>query len=295
MVLFSLLLVLAADDAGDSLAKKMLPIYQKEISAYSLAVESAPKRKLELRKEPVLEWSNPVRPTQSQGVVFLWLREGRPAALGCIFSQRGSQPKTRRVIHELLALDREKLLVSRPEGSNQWKPRAGLKRKELADAAPPAATAGARVLQMRRLAREFTGYEEDRKEKRWDLRLLPAPLYRYPPAKTGILDGALFALVSTEGTDPEVLLILEVREEDGKRRWEYACGRFASRDLYVRRKDKEVWSSILNNDTNTFYHDPLHLYRNYHDKIVTQDGKVLANIRQTPRMPGGEVIPADKK
>jgi len=294
MVLFSLLLVLAADDAGDSLAKKMLPIYQKEISAYSLAVESAPKRKLELRKEPVLEWSNPVRPTQSQGVVFLWLREGRPAALGCIFSQRGSQPKTRRVIHELLALDREKLLVSRPEGSNQWKPRAGLKRKELADAAPPAATAGARVLQMR-LAREFTGYEEDRKEKRWDLRLLPAPLYRYPPAKTGILDGALFALVSTEGTDPEVLLILEVREEDGKRRWEYACGRFASRDLYVRRKDKEVWSSILNNDTNTFYHDPLHLYRNYHDKIVTQDGKVLANIRQTPRMPGGEVIPADKK
>lgn len=295
MTALSLLLVLATADPDDGLANKMLPIYRTEITAYSMAVESAPKKKLGLKKEPVLEWSNPVRPTQSQGVVFLWLREGRAAALGCIFSQRGSEPKTRRVIHELHALDREKLLVSRPDESNQWMPRAGLKRKELADAAPPAATPGARLVQMRRLAQEFTGYEEDTKEERWDLRLLPAPLYRYPPAKTGILDGALFALVSTEGTDPEVLLILEVREEDGKRLWEYACGRFASRNLYVRRKDKEVWSSILNNETNTLWYDPLHLYRNYHDKIVTLDGKVLANIRQTPRMRGGEVIPVGEK
>lgn len=295
MSILGLMLVLAADDPGHGLAKQMLPIYRKEIAEYSIAVESDLKKRLELKKEPILEWSNPVRPTQSQGVVFLWLREGRAAALGCIFSQPGSQPKTRRIIHELHALDREKLLVSRPEGSNPWMPRAGLKRNELADAAPPAATPGARLVQMRQLAREFTGYEEVSKEKRWDLRLLPAPLYRYPAAKTGILDGALFGLVSTEGTDPEVLLILEVREEDGKKRWEYACGRFASRNLYVRRKDKEVWSSILDNETNTLWYDPLHLYRNYHDKIVTLDGKVVANIRQTPQMRGGEVIPVGEK
>jgi hypothetical protein len=103
MAALSLILVLTAADPDDDLAKKMLPIYRKEIAEYSLAVESAPKKELELKKEPVYEWSNPVRPTQGQGVVFLWLREGRPAALGCIFSQPVPRPKGRRVYHKVPA------------------------------------------------------------------------------------------------------------------------------------------------------------------------------------------------
>jgi hypothetical protein len=272
MAFLSLFLLLAADDATDSLAKKMLPIYGKEIAEYSLAVESAPKKELAFKKEPIFEWSNPVRPGQGQGVVFLWLREGRPAALGGIYSQPAPRPKGRRIIHELLALDPEKLLVSRPNPLNAWKPQAGLERKELPDTALPAATREARLVQMRRLAQEFSGHETDEESKNWQLRVLPAPLYRYPSAKSGVIDGALFTLVSTEGTDPEVILILEAREDDGKPRWEYACGRMAGRNVYVERKDKEVWSSILNGRSNTWSHDPLHLYRTYHEKIVTPEG-----------------------
>jgi hypothetical protein len=262
----------------------MLPIYVKEAAEYSMAVESAPRRALELKKEPVFEWSNPVRP--GQGVVFLWLRDGRPSALGSIFSQPSPALKGHRVIHEFHALDREKLLVRRPEENNQWVPQAGLERKELPDAAAPAATPGARLVQMRQLAREFSGHETDSEGKRWELRVLPAPLYRYPTARSGVLDGALFTLVSNEGTDPEVLLILEAREEDGKTRWEYACGRFGARNMFVQRKDKEVWSSVLN-ATNTMWYDPLRLYTVYADKVVTPEGKVLANIRPNRRMPGG--------
>src|SRR5262249_14652448 len=141
----------------------------------------------------------------------------------------------------------------------------------------PAATRGARLVQMRRLAQEFTGYEinRDREDKRGELRLLPAPLYRYPAAKKGVVDGALFTLVSTVGTDPEVLLLIEAREEGGKTRWEYACGRFSNWDLHVQRKGKEFWSSVRS-ETNTFLHDPLHLYRIYADKVVRLDGKLLA-------------------
>ena len=62
----------------------MLPIYLKEAEEYSLAVESAPNKSLELKKEPVFEWSNPVRSGGQYGAVFLWLRNGRPAALGCV-------------------------------------------------------------------------------------------------------------------------------------------------------------------------------------------------------------------
>jgi hypothetical protein len=294
MGILSLLLLLAADEPAETLAKQMLPVYVKEAAEYSIAVESAPKKELELTKQLVFEWSNPVRSGLQQGVVFLWLRDGRPAALGCIFSQPDARLPGRKVIHELHALDLERLLVSRPNALNEWKPQAGLARTELPDAAAPAATPGARLVQMRRLAQEFTGHEIERDGKRLELRLLPAPLYRYAAAQTEVVDGALFTLVSTDGTDPEVLLLIEARREGGKLRWEYACGRFSNRSLYMQRKGKEVWASVLRG-TNVHTHDPLHLYRLYGDKVVSLDGKVLARIRVTDQRPYGEVIPANQK
>jgi hypothetical protein len=289
-----LILAPVAADPDDGLAKKMLPIYLKDASEYSIAVKSAPKNALEFKKEPVFEWSNPVRTGLQQGVVFLWLRDGRPAAIGDFFSEPQETPKGRRVLHEFHALDPEKLLVTRPKGAlNEWKPEVGLDRKELVDAPAPAATAAARLIQMKKLVAEFTGYETEEK-KRWDLRLLPAPLYRYPEAKTGVIDGALFAMVSTEGTDPEILLVIEARAENDKTRWEYACGRFSDRSLYVRRNDKEVWS-MVRSETNTFLHDPQHLFRLYSDKIVSPEGKLLARTRATEKAWWGEIVPLDEK
>jgi hypothetical protein len=294
MGLLTLMLVLAADEPVESLAKKMFPVYVNEAVEYSIAVESEPRKALELRKEPIFEWSNPVRSGLQQGVVFLWLRDGRPVALGSIFSQPDAKLPGRRVMHEFHALDPDKLLVSRPNALNEWKPQAGLERKELPEAGAPADNAGARLVQMRRLAQEFTGHEIDKDDKRWDLRLLPAPLYRYPTAKAGVVDGAIFALVSTAGTDPEVLLLIEAKETDGKLRWEYACGRFSDLSLYVQRKDKEVWSSVRN-ETNTFLHDPVHTYRLYGDKVVSLEGKLLARVRATDKIWWGEVLPVEDK
>jgi hypothetical protein len=290
MMVLGLILMLAAAESDDSLAKKMLPIYVREVETYSLAVESAPDRPLELKKEPVFQCLNPARSAQ-HGAIFLWLRDGRPAALACIFSATRPQLGGRQVMHELHALDAEKLVVKRDE-YNQWKPQAGLARKELPDAGAPAATPGARLLQVRRLAQEFTGYSVDKDGKRWELRLLPTPLYRYPPAKAGVVDGALFALVSNAGTDPVVLLLIEAKEAAGKLRWEYACGRFSDWELHVQWKEKEVFSSIRS-ETNPFAHDPLHLYRIYPEKIVNLEGKLLARIRQTPT--GRQVIPVEDK
>src|SRR5262245_34838227 len=100
MVVLGLALWTVAADPDEGLAKQMLPVYVKEASEYSIAVESAPKQALELKKEPVFEWSNPVRPGLQQGVIFLWLRDGRPAALGSIFSQPATNLPGRRIIHE---------------------------------------------------------------------------------------------------------------------------------------------------------------------------------------------------
>ncbi len=295
MVLFCLLLVPGADPSTSDLAKKMLPVYVKEASDYSIAVETAPKKALELKAEPIFEWSNPTREGLQQGVVFVWLRDGRPAALASIFSQPHDKPKGRQVIHEFHALDSEKLLVTRPQGVlNEWKPEAGLARKELTGAPAPAETAAARLIQMRKLAAEFTAHSVNDEKNRLELRLLPTPLYRYPAAKTGVIDGALFVLISTEGTDPEVLLLIEAKETDGKLRWEYTCGRFSDRSLHVRRNDQEVWARVRDG-SNGFNNDPQHLYRLFADKVVDPEGKLLARVRVTPKTPWGEIVPVKEK
>ena len=215
MLFMCLLLVPGADDPVETLAKKMLPIYVQEASDYVIAADSAPKKALELKKEPVFEWSNPTREGLQQGVVFVWLRDGRPAAIGSIFSQPHDKPAGRQLNHEFHLLDPEKLIVTRPKGVlNEWKPQAGPLRKKLAESpADPGATTGTRLIQMKKLAAEFTGHTIDPEKKRWDLRLLPTPLYRYPTARTGVIDGALFALVTNAGTDPEVLVLIEARED----------------------------------------------------------------------------------
>lgn len=291
----SLALLLAAAEPDDGLAKKMLPIYAKEAGEYTMAAAGDPKKPLELKKEPVFEWSNPVREGVQQGVVFVWLRDGRPAAMGCFFSEHEGRHKGRKVMHEFHALDSEKLVVTRPKGAlNEWKPEAGLARKELTDAPAPADTAPARLLQMRKLAGEFSGHEVDGDNKKLELRLLPTPLYRYAPAKTGVIDGALFAFVSTAGTDPEVLLLVEAKETDGKLKWEYALGRYSDRSLYVQRKEKEVWT-MVRSEANTFLHDPQHLFRVYPDKVVSLEGKVLARCRATEKVWWGEFLPPEDK
>ena len=76
----SLILVVAAEP-DEGLAKKMLPVYQKEAATYSIAVESDPKKALELKKEPVFEWANLARGT-TQGVVFLWRATAAPRRSG---------------------------------------------------------------------------------------------------------------------------------------------------------------------------------------------------------------------
>ena len=176
-------LLLAAADPDDGLAKKMLPVYVKEAETYSIAVESVPKKALELKKEPVFEWLNPVRAGCAAGR-GVRVAARRPTGGTRLLLLPPARPKCegRLVMHEFHALDRREVDRDPPkEALNEWKPEAGLERKELPDAPAPADTPAARLIQMRRLAQEFAGAQHRPGEASgWELRLLPTPLYRYP-------------------------------------------------------------------------------------------------------------------
>jgi len=221
-------------------------IFREMAGSYEMGSTDDVPRKFSLRSAPVLRWNQPVR-GGDDGAVYVWLDEGRPAVIGSIFAW--PRPNgVRQVVHEMHALtetplraeyqDREVWLVEKP----------ALEFMRMPEATAPAPLAAQRLAQMRTLSREFTATSIDRNKSEWELRLLANPLIRYEikdrsqeeGQKERPIDGAIFSFV--QGTDPEILLVLEARAGEGKSFWQYALARFSDLPLTVKRKDVKVWS-----------------------------------------------------
>jgi hypothetical protein len=197
-----------------------------------------PEVMLRMEPEPVLRWTNHLG-QRYYGDVYVWTHQGRPevvASVNTIFN------KTKYTYTEIQSLSTGRPVLSRGE-KVVWQPaEAGVEWRRLPGAPKPGATAGARLLQMRTLAGQFTvvadyGIDKEQKE---DLRLLSTPAYRYQSAEQGVLDGGLFAF--TKGIDPDAFLMLEARGKKDDAEWEYALARFnGSCALRAALKDKTVW------------------------------------------------------
>ena len=73
-----------------------------------------------------------------------------------------------------------------------------------------------------------------------ELRLLIQPIHRYNDAPSGLVDGSIF--VFAHGTNPEIILFIECRDEpDGARAWFYGLARLSSAELVARLGEREVW------------------------------------------------------
>jgi hypothetical protein len=250
-----------------SRGERLLALHTEHASSYSIYRDAAKTQRLELKREPIYRWSNPTRSGGQEGDVFLWTYGGRPEVIASIFSHPLEGHPERRLCHELQSLSEAVLVVDR-DSPNRWEPRApGIELKPVPGAPPPAASASQRAIQIRALAREFSGRSLSEAGQAWELRLLPKPLYRYESPE--VLDGFILALVSTAGTDPEIILLLEARKTPEGPRWLYAPTRFSDMNLWLKHKDQEVWSAIRGGE-NTFNHDALHRYRFFQDLIVPE-------------------------
>jgi hypothetical protein len=144
-----------------------------------------------------------------------------------------------------------------------WQPRkAGETFHPLADAPAPADSAAKRLIQMRAFAREFTAFDDfrihhaDKETTRHELRLMANPVYRYE--MSSVLDGAVFPFVL--GTDPEVFVVFEAREnDDGTRAWEYLIAPMTCWGLEVKHKDRTVWTMAERFGKNSIL-DPYHVW-----------------------------------
>jgi hypothetical protein len=234
------------DPAARVKHERLLEIYREDAAGYTIYRDAGRTEKVELRTDPVYVWTNPLVGKGQDGAVFVWTCRGRAEVIGCVFSSPATGPKV--LTHELHSLATTVLDVTHEGSDREWKPQApGITLSPIAGAPSPAPSPGRRLAQMRALTNELSAHTEDPKGQQWQLRLLPQPLYRYESTDPDVLDGALFSFVSSAGTDPEILLVIEARRGPGGTdpTWRYALARFSFHSLAVRHKGEEIWTAPL--------------------------------------------------
>jgi hypothetical protein len=227
--------------------RRIVERWKREMAEYTIVERTEPETVLRLKAEPVLHWTNPIRESDN-GLLFLWLADGRPAAVVCFYRS----PWQGRILesHEFHSLAAVGLAATRG-GRTVWTPSvAGVTFRPVPGAVRPAATPAERLRQLRGLAREFRG-RVDPDGGKTELRLLSQPVYRYETAP----DGAIFAFVLT--TDPEAILVLEERPGPDGPAWHYAFAKMTNHSVAMSHGDKVVWEVPQDRE---YYTDPTRPY-----------------------------------
>jgi hypothetical protein len=231
--------------------RRIVERWKRDVAEYTIVERTEPETALRLKGEPVLHWANPIRES-ANGLLFLWLADGQPAAVVCFYRS----PWQGRILesHEFHSLAPVGLTATRG-GRTVWMPSGpGVTFHPVPGAAKPAATPVEQLRQLRELAREFHGVVDPDKGKA-ELRLLPQPLYRYVKGPGGSPDGAVFAFVLT--TDPEAILVLEERPGSAGPAWHYAFAKMTNHSLAMRHGDRVVWEVPQDGE---YYTDPTRPY-----------------------------------
>ena len=189
----------------------------------------------ELVPEPILNWDDLAR-GHHHGTLWIWGSKGRPAAIIEMYTTDFAQKLDRWPGNVAHSLAPEPI---RSEGRLHWNwaPDGPIQAERMMDVRSRA-TSNHRKIQMRSLAKRFSGHETW--NGRSELRLLPSPIRVYESASDGILEGGLFALVHG-GTNPEVILVLEAIQTKQEKFWQFGCVRLGHAEIQVDFDEKQAW------------------------------------------------------
>lgn len=231
--------VLAQDEAQ---AKQRLEFMQAAVASLELESSgSKPKAAFTFASKPLLRYSDPTRGSSKESATNVLLdasvwrlgTEGRPVALVTVEIYQAADA-SRLLAYEFLSLSATKYALKHKTEKIRWDPAgSALKLEELPDAPRPAATAAARLAQLRQLARRF-GASERLNDESIECRLMTQPIDRYQSEAETIVDGAIFAFAN--GTNPEVGVVFE---SDGER-WRYGTLRLSAAELSITLDGRQV-------------------------------------------------------
>jgi hypothetical protein len=189
------------------------------------------------QKTPLLVYTDNTR-KQADATLWVWTQQNRPVGVMAVelYPTHRSGP---RWLFEVVSLSDHRITAVRPP-ELRWSAREPAMAWQPLDMNPPAGTPAARLIQMREAVRQFRVRESAVVEGKLELRPMTTPLLRYDHAGSGVLDGAMFAFAN--GTNPEVLLLIEARRSPGGTpQWQYRLGQMTGGEVTVEYRDKVVW------------------------------------------------------
>jgi len=188
-----------------------------------------------LSKQSLLRWSNSLN-GDVYGDCYLWAVESRPVSFLSAYEVIGPQSNRNLTFQSLCP----RPLVAKVNGKIVWSPEsAGIEWTELNVEGNRPRNVEAAQRFLRTISNTFEGLisEVDDEQKLRQLRLLSQPIYKYETDGNSTA-GALFAFA--DGTDPEILMLLEVGlQSESKVR--YALVRQNHRRLVVKREMETIW------------------------------------------------------
>lgn len=248
----------AAGDAPDR--KAQMAAMQRIASAINVTAGGESPRELDLISNALFRFHDPAR-NQSDGSIWGFGKTGRPAALLTLTLHPRSDG-TLGWLFELNSLSSGPVTAKLQQPSALWSTRkAGLELKAIPDGPQPAEKESGRTRQLRDLSSRFVGFEFLKKDltgpfERFQLRLIPRPVYRYSDPEHGLVDGAIFLMTHT--TNPEIVMVIEAVRDRDKSVWKYGFTRCAYAEVHVELDGKDVWTQPHVNGTGSS--DPYWLF-----------------------------------
>jgi len=238
-------LLLAAPCAGDEAAegRRAKLLEQMRSLAEQTAVKlasgtSQPK----LVEQPVFRYDDQPR-RFIDATMWIWTDGGRPVACQKIEAKLEFNTGEPLWGYCFTSLSAEKLNVVWTDRSYR-STEPGIAFTPLTDAPAPAAGAAQRRRQIRELARGFTGriLQNPRTGDSSEMRLFSTPIFEYTDPTSKLLMGAVVGF-ETNGTNPDVLVLVEVGGSPEKPEWQFAPARMTNGGVTLNYRNRKVWEA----------------------------------------------------
>jgi hypothetical protein len=195
----------------------------------------------ELVKSPVFRYDDQPR-RFIDATMWVWTDGGRPVAFEKIEAMIHRDTEEAQWGYCFASVSEDKLAISWSETRNFRSKEAGIDFQPLEGAPEVFEKESQRKRQARDLAKGFAARVviDPKNNTTQEMRLLTTPIFEYTDEKTKEYAGSVFAL-STNGTNPDLLVLLEPREAGGKVSWHIGPARMTSGGVTLSFRDKKVW------------------------------------------------------
>jgi hypothetical protein len=223
-----------------------------------VTVVDGEKQPAPLKQDPVFRYADLPRGFDDASL-WCWGGSGRPVALAKVEAARSVGSDVRYWQFCVASLTDHPMEVTYAGTGRLATRKPGFELRPIDKGPVPDEKRAGRLRQMKELFARFsaTVLVDGNESLRQEMRRLSTPIYRYDDERAGLKDGVIFGL-TTNGTNPDILIVIELRRAQSDFVWKYGIVKMTYSDVRLRLDDSEVWSSPISapKDTWTYFQSP---------------------------------------